>query len=60
VTLNGSALDPLLVKYAGVTPGCAGLYQINLYIPYGTGTDPEMRVTAGNLPAPAGLKIPVQ
>ena len=60
VTLNGTAMDPVLVKYAGVTPGCAGLYQINLYIPYGTGTDPEMRVTAGNLPAPAGLKIPVQ
>jgi uncharacterized protein (TIGR03437 family) len=60
VTLDGKAVDPALIKYAGVTPGSAGLYQINLYIPDGTGSDPEMQVTAGDLPAQPGLKLPVQ
>jgi uncharacterized protein (TIGR03437 family) len=60
VTLNGTAVDPTLIKYAGLTPGCAGLYQINIYLPDGTGNDPEIQVTAGNLTAPAGLKLPVR
>jgi uncharacterized protein (TIGR03437 family) len=60
VTLNGTAVDPVLIKYAGLTPGSAGLYQINLYVPDGTGNDPEIGVTAGNLPAQTGLKLPVR
>jgi uncharacterized protein (TIGR03437 family) len=60
VTLDGTAVDPSLIKYAGLTPGSAGLYQINLYVPEGTGNDPEIEVTAGNLPPQAGLKLPVQ
>ena len=40
-------MDPGLIKYAGLTPGSAGLYQINLYLPEGTGNDPEIGVTAG-------------
>ena len=40
-----------MIKYAGLTPGSAGLYQINLEVPEGTGNDPEIRVTAGNLDA---------
>jgi uncharacterized protein (TIGR03437 family) len=60
VALNGTPVDPTLIKYAGVTPGSAGLYQINLYVPEGTGNDPEIQVTAGNLPAQTGLKLPVR
>jgi uncharacterized protein (TIGR03437 family) len=60
ITLNGAPIDPNLIKYAGLTPGSAGLYQINLELPDGTGTDPEIRVTAGNLPVPNGLKLPVR
>ena len=60
VTLNGAAVDPTLIKYAGLTPGSAGLYQINLYIPYGTATDPEVEVFAGTAGSQAGLKLPVQ
>jgi uncharacterized protein (TIGR03437 family) len=60
VTLNGTTVDPSLIKYAGVTPLSAGLYQINLELPKETGTDPEIRVTAGNLTAQAGLKLPVR
>ena len=60
ITLNGTPIDPILLKYAGLTPGSAGLYQINLELPEGTGNDPEIRVTAGTLPAPKGLKIPLR
>ena len=60
VTLDGKAVDPTLIKYAGVTPGSAGLYQINLYLPEGTGNDPEIQVTAGNLTAQTGLKLPLR
>jgi uncharacterized protein (TIGR03437 family) len=60
VTLNGSAVDPNLIKYAGVTPGAGGLYQINLQLPEGTGDDPEIQVTSGNLTAQTGLKVPLR
>ena len=60
LTLNGKAVAPWDIKYAGVTPGSAGLYQINLYLPEGTGNDPEIQVTAGNLTAQTGLKLPLR
>jgi len=60
VTLNGTGVDPMLIKYAGLTPGSAGLYQINLELPKETGNDPEIRVTAGSLAAQTGLKLPVR
>ena len=60
VTLNGTVVDPYMIKYAGLTPGSAGLYQINIYLPDGTGNDPEIQVTAGNLPAQTGLKLPLR
>jgi uncharacterized protein (TIGR03437 family) len=60
VTFNGKAVDPQLIKYAGLTPGSAGLYQINLYLPEGTGNDPEIQVTAGNLAAQTGFKLPLR
>ena len=41
VTLNGAPVDPMLIKYAGLTPGSAGLYQINLFLPEGTGKRPR-------------------
>lgn len=60
VTLNGTAVDSKLILYAGVTPGSAGLYQINFYVPAGTGDDPVIGVTAGGQPAQTGLKLAVR
>jgi len=60
VALNGTALDPVRIKYAGLTPGSAGLYQINLVLPDGTGPDPEIWVSAGSLPPQTGLKLPLR
>ena len=60
VALNGTAVDRSLIKYAGVTPGSAGLYQINLYVPDGTGDDPEIQVTSGIQASQTGLKLPLR
>lgn len=60
VSLGGNVLDPIWVKYAGLTPGCAGLYQINLYLPDNIGTDPEIRVAMAAQSSAPGLKIAVQ
>jgi len=60
VYLNGTAIDPGLVFYAGVTPYCAGLYQINLFLPDDTPTNPEIRVAVGTQMSLAGLLLNVQ
>jgi uncharacterized protein (TIGR03437 family) len=61
VLLNGTALDPSLVKYAGLTPGCPGLYQVNLLLPQkNVGTDPEIQLVMGSQATPAGVKLAVQ
>jgi uncharacterized protein (TIGR03437 family) len=60
VYLGGTAIDPASIQYAGVTPGSAGLYQINLVLPDNPGTDPEIRVAIADQSSPAGLKLAVQ
>ena len=60
VTVNGAPVDPVLIKYAGLTPGSGGLYQINLFMLEGTANDPEIQVTAGTLTAQTGLKLPLR
>jgi uncharacterized protein (TIGR03437 family) len=60
VLLNGAAVDPSLIKYAGLTPGCAGLYQINLLLPSSTGNDPLIQVTMGNQSSQPNLSLAVR
>ena len=60
VLLNGVAIDPQLVLYAGVTPGYSGLYQINFTIPAGAGTNPEIRVQIGTQASIASIKLAVE
>jgi uncharacterized protein (TIGR03437 family) len=57
ITLGSLAVDPIYIKYAGVAPGWAGLYQLNLEIPQNVGTDPEIKVTGDVTSAPAKLAI---
>jgi uncharacterized protein (TIGR03437 family) len=57
VYLGGAALDPASILYAGLTPGSAGLYQINLVLPDNPGTNPEIRVAIADQSSPAGLKL---
>jgi uncharacterized protein (TIGR03437 family) len=58
VILNGEAVDSARVSYAGLTPGFAGLYQVNLQLPVDLGEDPEIRLAAGGLVSPAGVRLP--
>jgi uncharacterized protein (TIGR03437 family) len=60
VYLGGTAVDPASILYAGVTPGSAGLYQLDLVLPSGLATDPEIRVAIADQSSPAGLKLAVQ
>jgi uncharacterized protein (TIGR03437 family) len=60
VYLSGTAVDPASILYAGLTPGSAGLYQIDLVLPGSLGTDPEIRVAIADQSSPAGLKLAVQ
>jgi uncharacterized protein (TIGR03437 family) len=60
VLLNGAAVDPRLVLYAGVTPGFAGLFQINLQLPDDCPSNPAIQVGFGDQLSPTGLIIPVQ
>jgi uncharacterized protein (TIGR03437 family) len=60
VYLGGTAIDPASILYAGLSPGTAGLYQINLVLPANPGTNPEIRVAIAGQSSPAGLKLAVQ
>ena len=60
VLLDGVAVDPANIWYAGLTPGSAGLYQIDLTLPDNLGADPEIRVAIGAQSTPPGLKLAVQ
>jgi uncharacterized protein (TIGR03437 family) len=59
VELDGSAAPPDHVAYAGIAPGFAGLYQINLLLPASTGRDPQIRVGYAERMSPAGVRLAV-
>ena len=60
VLLDGVAVDPVYIKYAGLTPGFAGLYQINLLLPANTGNDPAIQISLGGQTSQTGLKLAVR
>lgn len=59
VTLNGTALDPSAVLYAGLSPGSVGLYQINVVLPPNPGTNPQVQVSLGGQTSAAGCQLSV-
>jgi uncharacterized protein (TIGR03437 family) len=60
VLINGAPLDPSRIQYAGITPGCAGLYQINVQLPNPLPSDPEVRVQIGPQISPAAMILVTQ
>ena len=59
VALNGAAVSSENILYAGISPGWAGLYQINLRLPNAVDKDPEIRIELGGQITPEGLRIPL-
>jgi len=60
VVLDGVTLDPRAILYAGVAPGFAGLYQVNVVLPVSTRANPEIRIGLGDALSPKGIRLPVQ
>jgi len=60
VALNGTALPTDLIQYAGLTPGCVGLYQINLQLPPDVAPNPTIQVTVATQSSSGTLAIAVQ
>jgi len=60
VSLDGSALPRESIKYAGVTPGSPGVYQINLLLPATLGANPEIRASMGDQTSRKGVILPAQ
>jgi uncharacterized protein (TIGR03437 family) len=48
VLIDGMAVDASAVEYAGLAPGYAGLYQINVQMPANLGANPEVRLAIGS------------
>jgi uncharacterized protein (TIGR03437 family) len=57
IVLNGTTLPQSSIYYAGVTPGFAGLYQINVTLPDVLPPNPELQVVIGTQASPAGVLL---
>ncbi|MGH9667845.1 MAG: hypothetical protein ACRD9L_25785, partial [Bryobacteraceae bacterium] len=60
VLIGGVPLEPNAISYAGLAPGFAGLYQINLQLPATVGANPEIRIGVSTVISPPNLILPVQ
>jgi len=60
VWINGAALGPSAILYAGVAPGFAGLYQVDVRLPDPLPANPEIRLAVGSTMSPAGIILPAQ
>ncbi|HLI82541.1 MAG TPA: hypothetical protein VKV17_01420 [Bryobacteraceae bacterium] len=60
VLLNGSALDPGLIKYAGLSPGSAGVYQVNVQLPNNLPANPQIQLSAGGQTSATNILLAAQ
>jgi uncharacterized protein (TIGR03437 family) len=60
ILLNGSPVPASSIYYAGLTPGFAGLYQINLRLPDVLPSDPAIQMVMGAQASPATVQLFVQ
>lgn len=60
IQFDGVPVDPSAILYAGVAPGFAGLYQINLVIPANVGANPQIAIGFPDSMSPQGVTLPVQ
>ena len=59
ILLDGVPVASSDIKYAGLAPDNAGLYQINVMLPKSTGANPEIRLVMGSASSIAGVHLPV-
>lgn len=59
LALDGVPLDSSLILYAGIAPGFAGLYQINVQIPNTVNPNPDVQIGIGGNISIAGIKLPL-
>ena len=57
VLLDGMAVESGAIDYAGVAPGYAGLYQINLTLPKSTAANPEIRLRLDGASSISGVHL---
>jgi uncharacterized protein (TIGR03437 family) len=60
VKLDGVAVDSSAIEYAGIAPGNAGLYQINVTLPMSTGANPQIQLVMGSAVSIPGVHLPVK
>ncbi len=60
ILLNGVQVAPDRVFYAGVTPTCAGLFQINFTLPDDAPPNPEIQIGSDGNISPPGRYLPLQ
>jgi uncharacterized protein (TIGR03437 family) len=57
LSLDGNAVNPADIWYAGLTPGIAGVYQINLKLSDTLGADSEIHPSMAGQTSAAGVKL---
>lgn len=57
ILVNGSLCPASSVHYAGLAPGFAGLYQINLKLPDVLPSDPTIQMVIGTQASPASVQL---
>jgi uncharacterized protein (TIGR03437 family) len=60
ILLNGAPCPSSSIYYAGLTPGYAGLYQINLLLPNALPPDPAIQIVMGNQASPPAVLLYTQ
>jgi len=60
VLLNGVAVNPQSIAYAGAVPGYAGLFQINVTLPSDVPQNPQVQVATADATSPTQRYLPVQ
>jgi uncharacterized protein (TIGR03437 family) len=58
--INGTAVNPQQILYAGVVPTFAGLFQINVQLPGNTPSNPQIQIGYAGIMSPTGRVLPVQ
>jgi uncharacterized protein (TIGR03437 family) len=60
VVVNGTPCPASSIYYAGLTPGYAGLYQVNLKLPDTLPPNPTIQMVMGAQSSPASVQLSVQ